>query len=199
MPILRNLYTGQSIYVPIDAPTLTPAPSLEGTWVLLEQRAPVIDPQSGITHTRVRQFYSRQAPQAFPTEPLYPLEPNDPRIAELQAGRPVTLPSPTFLLCQPHIGSTPHRARGVVAVSFAGGAAWKEGAPELWIDGEPFGFLRTLDYSVYPWIQRAADDSLPTCWFTTDGRTLWRLVAGARVPEGLVASGRLVIEIERVA
>ena len=66
------------------------------------------------------------------------------------------------------------------------------GTPLIWLDGEPFAFLRNIEYSVYAWVQRWNRGERPVL-FTMSGHDLWRVVRV--VPD---ADGNLVVDVVEV-
>jgi len=130
---------------------------------------------------------------APPSIALHPLEPQDPRLVSLRAGGTIALPRRTFLFWNPtsvRSNSGRRRFRGRVAVSIGDGNV--SGTPLIWLDGEPFAFLRNIEYSVYAWVQRWSRGERPVL-FTMSGHDLWRVVRV--VPD---ADGNLAVDVVEV-
>jgi hypothetical protein len=123
--------------------------------------------------------------------PLERLAETDPRFHTLARGKRVEVASSALLLWAPdYVPAERIRHRGSVAIALD--AAASDCAPELWLDGKPYVFLRPGDADPTAWL--GEHRSGRAVWFTYDGATL-NALRGVDVDGG----GRLVVDLERIA
>jgi hypothetical protein len=167
--------------LPIDAPTQMTPPAPFGAWSW---------------STVLGRYVRIAAPRFFP---IHPIAARDQRIIALANGERVAVPGAVFLLWEPVVVPALHLChRGRVAVSIGGGCPWTAGVPDLWLDGEPFAFLRSAAAwstlaSLYAWV-RTWIEGREAVWFTLEGRTLWKLIAFSSEAG---PHGYRVVELER--
>lgn len=119
---------------------------------------------------------------------LHPIAETDPRFHALSRGERVAVAAaPAFLLWMPEYVE-PIRHRGMVAIALD--TTTHDSAPELWLDGKPYVFLR-VGAPDPAWL--LAHLAGRGAWFSYDGGSLHAL-RGFDVDR----DGLLVVDLERV-
>lgn len=121
---------------------------------------------------------------------LHSIAETDRRFHALARFERVDVGTPAFLIWAPtHVPAERLHHRGRVAVALDVAAVWHDGAPDLWLEGKPYVFLRAEDVPAWLEARRAGRD----VWFTYDGASLHSLLDASVDVDGL-----LVIDVERV-
>ncbi len=119
---------------------------------------------------------------------LHPIE-DAARAVALQRGECLALGASQLLLWAPDYAPT-LRHRGRIAVALEVATAWYDGAPELWVAGKPYVFLRAGAVEHVAWLQTYATER--PVGFTYDGASLYHLIDLSEAAEGV-----LVVELVR--
>lgn len=161
----------------------------------MQADAPKLTPGSSAATARGAWLWSRAAGGFVQVTPasftLHAIVETDPRFHALVRGERVEVAAPAFLFWAPdYVPAERIRHRGPVAAALD--AATNDRAPELWLEGKPYVFLRAGDTDPPAWL--GEHRSGRAVWFTYDGATLHALR-----DVDVDADGRLVVDLERVA
>lgn len=122
---------------------------------------------------------------------LHAIAETDPRFHTLARGKRVEVASSALLLWAPdYVPAERIRHRGPVAIALD--AAASDCAPELWLAGKPYVFLRPGDANPPAWLEEHRSGR--AVWFTYDGATLHALR-----DIDVDGDGRVVVDLERIA